>query len=151
MRAESDLAFRWSLRLSRRSKFEPHFQNSEHRRSGIAFYIISHPGFTQPLLTIDNHLAAQEYFFRISGQHPAFVKIVISAVMGMRYSIFDPSFGIPDDDVGIRARQQAAFLRVKTEYFSRVGAGQGDELVGGDPAGAHPISPQHRQAVADPR
>ena len=100
----------------------PHFSELEHWRSRLAFQIVARAGAAQPFFIIDNHPPAQEDFLRIAGQHPAFIKVIVGAVLGMRYPIFKPSFGVPDDDVSIGAGQQAAFLRVKSEDFGRVGA-----------------------------
>ena len=52
--------------------------------------------------------------------------------MRKSFAITDAPVGIPDDDIGIRAWQEASFTRVETKDFGRIGARQGDKLVGGE-------------------
>jgi hypothetical protein len=81
----------------------PHSLGLKHWRTGLAFQKVAHAGSAQPFFIIDNQLPAQEDLLRVAGQHPAFIKVVVGAMLGVRYPILEPPFGIPDDDIGISA------------------------------------------------
>ena len=107
----------------------------------------------KPALAIHDHLAAQEHLFGQADQLPVLKQVVIGAVVGAGaaavHAVGQAQVGVPHNNVGIRAGQQGAFAGVEAEDAGRVGAGEGNELVGGQAASAHAVRPQHRQAVAN--
>ena len=112
-----------------------------------SFQEFTSPAFPLPLFPIHDQSAAQEDLLGVSGQFPAFVQVVIRALLRLGHAVFDLFPGIPDDDIGIRAGQQGALARVQAEDLGRVGGGQGDELVGSQLSGADTGRPQDRQPV----
>jgi len=68
--------------------------------------------FAIPVITLHYFLAAQEYHYRKSFELPAFIKVVIRAVMGYIDAIMDCFCGVPNGDIGIGSGNEGALLRV---------------------------------------
>ncbi len=67
---------------------------------------------------------------------------------GVSHSIRQAAFWVPNNQICVGARQQSTLAREQSEDLCRVGAGQGDKLVGCDTPGPDTISPQDRQSIA---
>ena len=109
--------------------------------------VLPHAGAAQPAFTVHNQTTAQENLFGEADDLPMLEEIVISAVMGMSNTIGQSAVSIPNDNIGIRTGQERAFTGVETKDFGRIGADQGNELVGSNAPGAHSISPEDWQTV----
>ncbi len=64
--------------------------------------------------------------------------------MGGGNPIGQSSLWIPEHKISVGTGQKGAFLRVQTEDFRRICAGESDELIGGQAARCDPSGPKDR-------
>ena len=79
--------------------------------------------FSEPLTVFNQDLSALHNSDWHTLQVPAFIKVIVGTMLGDVYAVFDTQIGVPDGNIGIRTRLQAALLRVEPENFCRVGGG----------------------------
>ncbi len=108
-------------------------------------------GFSNPLISIDDQIATQENFLRVSRQLPSFIQAVIRTLVGHTDPIIDLEIWIPNDDVCVCPWSQASFLGINAEYFGRIGAHHGHKLIGRDPALDDSLCPQDGHALLNSR
>ena len=90
---------------------------------------LSHPGPPHPRIPIDNEVPSKKNFLWIPDQFPTLIEIVVCSVVRFLPPIGHRPGRVPDDNICIRVRYQGAFPGIKAEYFSRIGAREGDKLI----------------------
>jgi len=59
----------------------------------------------EPFLAINYQVTTQENLLREPYKFPTLIEIVIRAVMGMCHAVFEWTVRVPDDNVGVGARE----------------------------------------------
>jgi hypothetical protein len=106
------------------------------------------PWFSIPLTVVYQDVSTLDDGDWHAVQVPTFKEVIVCAMLGNFYTVFDAQIRVPDRDIGIGTGLQATFFWVESEDFGGVGGSERYEPFWGDAPSNDGIGPKNRQPVA---